>query len=573
MHSDSELEAYDEYDFATSSDEPSAEEVVEMQVEEYNNKMSLAFQSYAWIFEDDDGFFKANFPHLIPNSCIQCDRWDSNRSPDCFHAVPAILSVFADVDATATSSAATPVRLTEETAATAKEGDASVSDGNAAAVGLQPSGVYILSAAKGKPTPTSRFLCDNFTSCILIPVDKSSSRATLRRAHADLFRDVPGVPDDGLDIVPGYNYSVSSGWALPISIDAGVLATLKSLYPSWRAATPADVPSFTKPRCKMRNEGAPPTPPPKSWTRNTAKLMRSKERFLNCVEAAGGWSNVVFVAMDVEAFMVAADSVPLPAEFAFVPIRAPRRRRRLAQVPSTVTTADETTTTTTAAAVAAQQQQQRQTSDKIPRVLHFFCHPGYVPISAEATVMHTCLETHLIPYRNATFLEHDYRTKVRQIDTGFVRNPRVVMINKGAPESPTLMDVQAIRWLHAVAVWQKLHYCDVSHITKEVLTDRQLWVPDAEDIHCFDVSVLEAAAADCAERKNDIALKNGETTTQADTAAVEAQKPQCCCTYHAVVEKSNVMEGAVVHCAKRDAQVLAQRIRAALAKWRPGRSA
>jgi hypothetical protein len=207
-----------------------------------------------------------------------------------------------------------------------------------------------------------------------------------------------------------------------------------------------------------------------------------------------------------------------------------------------------------------------------------FCDPGYVPEEELGTILHTCLETHLIPYRNATFLTHNYCAEVRQVYAVFVRNPRVVLINKGSAESPTVMNLQAIRWLYAVALWQQHHYGDVATLATAALerADSPAWIPGAADIRCFDVSVLEAAAAECSalaeERTTDAhaAHRNGKTKLQAKKLKGDVRKPQCC-WYHDKVETAEVLIEGEVHCALRDAEALAQRVRTALNKWHPGR--
>lgn len=580
MYSESEVEDYDEYVSEDHSEELSAAELVEKQIEARDNKLSQAYQSYAWTFDDDTGFFRTAFANFLPKDGAHEDRWNAKTSPDCFHAVSALLnSAPADgaviaVDAKealkgGSANAVQAVTSLEKSEAPTTPSRAlatGIDTNKSDAVGLQPSGIYILSTAEGKPSPASRFLCDNFTRCVLIPVDKAHNRADLRAAHAEAFRGMPGVSEEGLDVVPGYKHTEASGWALPMSAHPDVVAKLKEMYPGWRTPTAADVQLFTKPeRSGTRaNESASaqpsaaPSPSRRSWTRNAAALMRSKERFHACVEAAGGWMNVAFVAVDVEAFTVTANSIPLPAEYAFVPVRRPRgpaphRSQR-------------------SGGVAAH-------DDAHPsrvRGLHFFCHPGRVPTEAEETVLFTCLDTHFIPYHSATFLTHDYRTKVRQIDTAYVHNPRVVLINKGSAESPTVMDVQAIRWLYGAALWQQHRYCGVETLLASRHTaGTAAWIPEAEDVHCFDVSVLEAAAAECAgvnDAAKDENERGGETKAQAAARGRKAQQPQCC-WYHAVVEKNEELAMDGVHCAQRDAEVLAQRVEAALEKWQPGQSA
>ncbi|KPA81736.1 RNA Interference Factor 4 [Leptomonas pyrrhocoris] len=566
MYSESDLENYDEYASLDSSDELNAAELAEKLIEERDLRLGVAFQTYAWLFEAEDGFFKTNFPHLLPSDTTGTDRWDTKSGPDCYRVVSALLNAAAGNDAvvsktegnqgTATVAATTPpVGDKEDTSSNASDA------ATCTKFGLQPSGVYILSPADGKPSPASRFLCNNFATCILIPVAKELNRAHLRTAHADLFRGMPSIGEEGLDVVPGYKHTEPSGWALPISTAPEVVAKLKELYPSWRSPTPADVPLFTRPESSGSRDGvqrAPAASPRKLWTRNAARLMRSKERLLACIEAAGGWSQVQFVAVDVEAFAVTANSVPLPAEYAFVPIRPPRRRRVRAVAASD------------AATVPANGE---KTARSRPlSIVHFFCHPGRIPIEEEDTVLHTCIDTHLIPYRNATFLTHDYRTKARQVDAAFVRNPRVVLINKGDPDSPTLMDLQAIRWLYAAAIWQHHRYCDVSKLMEKMRADPQEWIPDAQDIRCFDVSVLEAVAAECFQAAAE-PQQNGATTAQKEAQKSRRVKEPESCWYHEVVRKSEECVENSVHCAMLDAQVLAQRVQEGLKKWHPGYSA
>lgn len=570
MYSESDVEDYDEYASAASTEELTAAELLEQQIEARDAKLSSAFLSYAWTFDDEDSFFRTSFAHLVPDKNKHSSRWNSKDSPDCFHAVSALLNAAAEGDGDARAQ-------TEAVAATAAAA-VGTTKGNGSLLPTSDTSAhatngYVMTPADGKPSPASRFLCANFDTCILIPVDKTLNRADLRAAHADVACGTSGVEEQGLDVVPGYRHTEASGWALPLSVAPEVLAELKTRHPGWRNATAADVSLFTKPERSGAKKGGTVTaesqaPSRKRWTRDAAKLMRSRERFLTCVKEAGGWSNVVFVAVDVEAFTVAASSIPLPAEYAFVPIQPPRRSRAPPTADSAVEAASDGES-------ASQAPGSSTASDGRPSLLrrkplHFFCHPGHIPVEEEATILHTCLSTHLIPCRDATFLTTDYRSAVRQLDISFVRDKRIVLINKGSAESPTVMDVQAIRWLYAAALWQKHHYCDVAKLTT-ASADLRSHIPDAEDIRCFDVSVLEDAAAECAPYREQ--FQNGEAETPPPTLTRRRQvaAPRAC-WYHAVAEDSEVI-AEEVHCAMRDARVLAQRVRDALEKWHPERLA
>lgn len=579
MYSDSDVEDFDDYASFDSSDDVSSADVVEQQIALREFNLSAGFQSYAWIFDDEDGFFRTHFAHLLPDHTALPDRWDSPKSPDCFHTISALLSAAA---ANTTSNG----KEAASTGATA----AAVPSTTGADAAVAAAGAYTPLLSDGKPSPASRFLCDNFGSCILIPVDKALNRAQLREAHKDVKVGVSSAGDgEGeLDVVPGYRHTEAAGWALPITVDKEVLALLKVRHPGWRSPTPADVSLFTKPeRSAVKGKtsagaaaaaGVPPSK--RSWTRHAAQLMRSKERFLSCVAAAGGWSEVIFVAVDVEAFAITAQSVPLPAEYAFEPVYWSRTRRAQHS-------------RTNGAAKEARQDEDEQGEEKAVidvkrnkgdghtaataaplrekavKPLHFFCHPGRLPEEEEPTILYTCLSTHLVPFRNATFLTHDYRTKARQVDTLLVRNARVVFINKGSVQSPTVMDLQALRWLYAAALWQQHRFRDAAVLTADAVENGLRDIPDAEDIHCFDVSVLEEAAAECSSRT--AAERSGDAKPQEHKGSQRKPKPPQCCWYHTVVEDCEVMEEEV-HCARRDAQVLAQRIRTALETERPGQA-
>jgi hypothetical protein len=355
MYSDSEVENIEVYDSQESSDEPNTMDLVEKQIEAHNDKLVQLFQAYEWMFDDDASFPRTNFPHCIRDHKTLSNRWDTKKSPDFFHAVSALLNATAadegaeaertplaqecnDPVASAITTAAEAANDCEARAQNSADAGAPAA---ASATGQQTSGVYVPSPADGRPSPASRFPCENFTTCILISVDKSHKRADLRAAHAELLRNVLSVDKDVLDVVPGYVHAEASGWALPITTHPDVLAKLKSLYAGWRVATPADVQLFTRLDCTAggtasHHQQQQTAPSRKAWTRNAAKLMRSKERFPSCVEAAGGWDNVVFVAVDVEAFAVTASSIPLPAEYAFVPIH----RRTCRQAASAATHAE-----------------------------------------------------------------------------------------------------------------------------------------------------------------------------------------------------------------------------------------
>ncbi|KAG5464440.1 hypothetical protein LSCM1_00627 [Leishmania martiniquensis] len=530
MYSESDMEHYEQEVISGSSDEAESSDVVEHQIRLREQTLGTWFQSYAYVFEADDGLFRTHLPcqYLTPEAEDEAILSFSAR-------LPAADDVAELLNMPAGEQVADSVADDSETSSLPSallNGEAVMNTTSHASESSEPW------AEDGKPSPASRFLCAHRDACILIPVDKAANRATLRATHQGLFSEQASVSGEGLDIVPGYDRSEAVGWALPLTIDPAVLDVLKSLHPGWRVATPADVKFWARaPRAAASSvfaKNVSRQPARRAWTRGAANLMRSKERFLARVAEAGGWERVIFVAVDVEAYAVAENSVPVPAEYAFVPIKGTCARG-------------------SAPAIAP---------------LHFFCHPGKLSPENEAAVLYTCFHTHLIPYRNAAFLTTDYYSQASHVDRHFVRHPKVVLINKGDPSSPTLMDMQALRWLYAAAVLQGQCSHNPAAHEEDGVAEVGKWVPKADDIYCFDVSVLEAAAAEDGEVNRG---PSAPFTTDAHSSGRMNQETGCC-WYHSLAENWGIIEGGL-HCAMRDAHELAHRIEAALCRRRPAPAA
>lgn len=532
MYSDSDVEGFELDVYNQSSDESDAAAEVEQQIQMRGEALSAAFQAYAYFFDDEDGFFRSTFASEYRSDAAENALMTSAES--WFPTAEEVACALTAYTSAAEGAEPSPTDAAAPSPATAP----------AAASATAAAGARLANWSEdGKPSPASRFLCANGEACILLPVDKSLNRAALRAAHKNRFAGVASVGADGLDVVPGYERSNAVGWALPLSTDPAVLGVLKTLYPGWRQPTPQDVRYFAKPSttsasARPGEESESPTqsqllsqqqPSRRAWTRRAAQLMNSKERLLSCIAAAGGWASVVFVALDVEAYAVTAQSVPLPAEFAFEP------------VPVTAGGGRE------------------------PAPLHFFCHPGRMSPDEESTILHTCVSTHFIPYRNAAFLASDFTEKAREVDRQFVRNPAVILINKGAPTSPTLMDLQALRWLYAAARCQAESRAGDGGPAGDAQAVGT-WIPRAEDVRCFDISVLEAAAAERgAAGRTPPAPVNG-AAGNGKAKVVDARPTYC--WYHAAATNLDTGETGV-HCAMFDARVLANCIKVVLQAHRP----
>ncbi|KAK7201584.1 hypothetical protein NESM_000222800 [Novymonas esmeraldas] len=522
MYSESDVEDFEREVFNESSEESAASDGADVQFENNDTLLTTAHVAYSYMFDAEDSLFRMNFPsyYIPPNAAKEMSKTV---------LAPALVG---DEIAEVLAAEAEAEVAEHQGRGLGSERSQALASGAA----LPNSGAGAAWVCDGKPSPASRFLCEHRTACIMIPVDKALNRASLSAAHRDAFAGLAAVGENGLTIVPGYNHSDAVGWALPLTTDAAVLAVVKALYPGWRRATQADVRFFCRSSssataAKTAVDRPPQLPSRHAWTRSASKLMRSKERLLARIRAGGGWAAVTFVAVDVEAFAVLPQSVPVPAEYAFLPVRGPW-----------------------AAPV----------DPAAHAPLHFFCHPGPLAPEHEVTMLHTCLCTHLIPHRNASFLSVDFANKAREVDQRFVRKPQVILINKGDAESPTLMDMQAMRWLYAAAVCQEGR-SGIAVAGSEAGVDEAhrigRWVPSAEDIYCFDVSVLEAAAAECA----DVALISKK---EAPVARVRSESATGYCWYHTIMDEHDLVEGGV-HCAMRDAQALAHRVEAALYEWRP----
>lgn len=521
MYSDSDIDGYVSEVFSESSDLLTNSEEASLLLEKHEQAISTLVSGYACVFEASDGFFRTQFGShfLSPDAedqamaAVCTCRLSATDVAELLH-VPAeeqIADNLRNNGDASPSSAAMP------------------SDHPLTATSLQMSESLKAWVEEGKSSPASRFLCANRESCILIPVDKALNRTMLCSAHQELFVGTKGVGGEGLDIVPGYDHSEAIGWALPLSTDPAVLDVLKSLHPGWRGATPSDVRFWTKSQSKTGStciaNKVQSKPSRRTWTRGAAMLMLSKERLLARIAAAGDWSNITFVAVDTEAYAVMAHSVPLPAEYAFLPIHSSHA----------------------------------STSSAVLSPLHFFCHPGNVEAENEENVLYNCLNTHLIPYHSATFLTDNFYDKAVLVDRQFVRNPSVILISKGAPSSPTLMDMQAVRWLYAAAALQWHNGHTFTALEEKGALEVGNWIPSAEDIYCFDISVLEAVALE----RGGIADSQGTLSLTHRPNRGARREENGYCWYHSVVNECDLIQGDV-HCAMHDAYTLAGRIKAVL---------
>ncbi|KAG5489021.1 hypothetical protein JIQ42_00642 [Leishmania sp. Namibia] len=58
------------------------------------------------------------------------------------------------------------------------------------------------------------------------------------------------------------------------------------------------------------------------------------------------------------------------------------------------------------------------------------------------------------------------------MDRHLARCPKMILIRKGDPASPTLVDMQALRWLYAASGGQRQSSHDVAVLEEEVVLKR-----------------------------------------------------------------------------------------------------
>ncbi|KAG5465917.1 hypothetical protein CUR178_00632 [Leishmania enriettii] len=68
------------------------------------------------------------------------------------------------------------------------------------------------------------------------------------------------------------------------------------------------------------------------------------------------------------------------------------------------------------------------------------------------------------------------------MDHRFAPCLKVILIRKGDPACPTLVDMQALRWLYAAAVLQRQGSHNVAVLEEEGALKVVEWVPRAADI-------------------------------------------------------------------------------------------
>lgn len=369
-----------------------------------------------------------------------------------------------------------------------------------------------------KPSPGSRWMTDHFSDCLLIPVALEVNRKQLCELHADL----PCAADDApVDFVVGYHDRDASGWALPLTTHANTLAKLKTLYPGWRSPVAGDHVQF------MRSSRVSSTPGGRTKqaaaggvihhheesqmlrvTRLLSARMISVGALLRCVAEAGGWARVKWVAFDTELALSTNGAVPVPVEFAFVPLGTKESN------------------------------------------IHFFTHPGYLYDSYRAQAMRTSVGMHGIPIDRAHLLRHDYAALAERVEHELLFDKRVILVNKGAPGSPALAEPQSIRWLFAAA----------AKTAAAEPTDGRSWVPpQCHELRCFDVSVLRDAVAD--------AFPPQVEAASTGAAAGKRAPKRHPCSYHKQLATHPMFRHA--HCALNDATKLRRDMRAFLPIFPP----
>lgn len=461
---------------------------------------------YYWTFDDAQGIFRLAFP----DAYVDITEEEENR--------PCFLHILQEVNTTEAVLAPAEEETTLSWADARPQPEDSpsgnYSEGIVSAMPESTTELTLTAAGESdlKTTSFSRFLAKNLSGAILIPVSDTVTRQALRHRYC------PAFPDMKLDFCVGVIGGKPTGWALPVSTDVAVLGTLRKDYPGYRAPTKEDVLSFMLPKkvdqatsTKRGKKQVPDTMcgPGKNEKRPTLRIhnhMRNEALLLSCIEAAGGWSKAIFIAFDVEFALVSHSGLPLPTELAFQHARYPGQPH----LPE--------------------------------KEQHFFVHPGYIPDEEKMVSYYTSLRVHGIPFVRANFLRDDYDVMAATIRELYIDDPHVILLCKGSATSPSIGDLQSLRWFSAAAA--------------SLVEERQAApeVPAIESLRCFDSDVFTGLI-----RK--ISGRDASQPSIPEEVATTSEKGGFC-WYHKEMQKQFdlLQSESLLHCAHMDASRLSQAV-------------